>query len=68
MGGGTPKQAFAALQSMILFGPMTVTEVLQSLPVVMMNASSTGSDPDAVANLQASTYNFGLSKKIRSLR
>ncbi|NIH11272.1 MAG: phage tail tape measure protein [Serratia symbiotica] len=63
LGGGTPEQAFAALQSMIRSGSMTVTEALQSLPGVMMNASATGSDPEAVANLQASAYNFGLSKK-----
>lgn len=63
LGGGTPEQAFAALQSMIRSGSMTVTEAQQSLPGVMMNASATASDPEAVANLQASAYNFGLSKK-----
>jgi len=63
LGGGTPEQAFAALQSMIRSGSMTVAEAQQSLPGVMMNASATGSDPEAVANLQASAYNFGLSKK-----
>ena len=63
LGGGTPEQAFAALQSMIRSGSMTVTEAQQSLPGVMMNASATASDPEAVANLQASAYNFGLSKQ-----
>ncbi|PIJ41586.1 phage tail tape measure protein, partial [Serratia sp. OPWLW2] len=63
LGGGTPEQAFAALQSMIRSGSMTVAEAQQSLPGVMMNASATASDPEAVANLQASAYNFGLSKQ-----
>jgi len=44
-GGDTPEQGFAALQSMIRSGSMTVTEAQQLLPGVMMNASATGSDP-----------------------
>jgi hypothetical protein len=61
--GSSIEDAFAGLETMQRSGLMTRDQSFKYLPNVLKNSVATGADAASVANLQASSVNFGLKDK-----